>query len=197
MNTYKNRVPSPFRVTAKKSYGEPKKESKDTLRDEMRKLLGTYQFTATFERDTQTATTFEQIPGLVAFICTLKMGDKVIGLGRGATVINHQMSRFIVRSITYAYHASLIDAVMRATKLMDVFRPDAAGHPWSEKNSATLSPYKADDQESLDVATPKQVEYLRQLFKVNLEESERENMEAQLTEMTRQEASRMIDSFRR
>src|SRR3989344_692392 len=194
--TYKSRVPSPFRVNRSKPYQATKTEQKDTLRDEMKKLLGVYQFTATFEEDVQTATTFNQVPGLVAFICTLKMGDKVIGQGRGTTAIN-QVNRFIVRNISFAFNASLVDAVVRSTKIQDSFRPDATPHPWSEANSASPSAYKADAPETSDVATPKQVEYLRQLISVNMDEGERENMEAQLSEMTKQEASKMIESFRR
>src|SRR3989344_3071241 len=133
--TYKSRVPSPFQVNRSKPYQVSKTEKKDTLRDEMKKLLGVYQFTATFEEDVQTANTFSQIPGIVAFICTLKMGDKVIGQGRGTTAIN-QINRFIVRNITFAFNASLVDAVVRSTKIQDSFRPDATPHPWTEANSA-------------------------------------------------------------
>ena|SRR3989344_3555467 len=193
--TYKSRYPSPYQVN-RKSYAAPKPEKKDALRDEMKKLLGEYSFTAKFEEDVQTANTFNQIPGIVAFICTLKMGDKVIGQGRGTTAIN-QINRFIVRNISFAFNASLVDAVVRSTKIQDSFRPDATPHPWTEANSASPSAYKADAPETSDVATPKQVEYLRQLISVNMDEGERENMESQLSEMTKQEASKMIESFRR
>ena len=131
----------------------------------------------------------------MAFICTLKMGDKVIGQGRGTTAIN-QVNRFIVRNISFAFNASLVDAVVRSTKIQDSFRPDATPHPWTEANSASPSAYKASEQDSSDIATPKQVEYLRQLIQINCEEEERENMEAQLGELTKQEASKMIESFR-
>lgn len=194
--TYKSRVPSPFQVNRSKPYQVSKTEKKDTLRDEMKKLLGVYQFSATFEEDTQTASTFNQIPGIVAFMCTLKMGDRVIGQGRGTTAIN-QINKFIVRNISFAFNASLVDAVVRSTKIQDVFRPDALPHPWADANSASPSAYKADDAETSDSITPKQVEFLRQLISVNMDESERENMEAQLSEMTKQEASKMIESFRR
>ncbi|MDO8435082.1 MAG: hypothetical protein Q7S89_00135 [bacterium] len=152
----------------------------------MKKLLGTFDFSAKFEIDTQTADTFNQIPGLVAFICTLKKGDQIIGQGRGTTVIN-QMNRYIVRNINFAFNASLVDAVVRSTKIQDVFRSDTTPHPWTD----------AGEAEAADVATPKQVEYLRQLIQTNLDEGERENMEAQLSELTKSEASKMIESFRR
>jgi hypothetical protein len=152
----------------------------------MQKLLGSHTFTAIFAVDEQTASTFNGTDGLVPFICTLKMGEKVIGQGRGATVIN-QMNRFVMRSITFAYHASLIDAVVRATKLMDVFRPDAMPHPWSASDIATEAP----------AATPKQVEYLTQLIQMNCEGDELEQRMSQLSGLTRSEASEMIESYKR
>lgn len=188
MNTYKTRIPSPFQVARKPKF--PPVENTDTVRDEVKKLLGTYQFSATFEEDTQTATTLKHIPGLIAFICTIRKGDKVIGQGRGTTVIN-QVNRFIVRTINYAFNASLVDAVIRSTKILDVFRPDATPHAWNGANSAS------PDAEVADIATPKQVDYLRQLIQVNCDEDERENMEAQLGELSKSEASDMIKSFQR
>ena len=92
------------------------------------------------------------------------------------------MNRFIVRNINFAFNASLVDAVVRSTKIQDVFRPDAVPHPWTDTGEA-------------DVATPKQVEYIRQLAQV-LDESSREHIESQLSELTKSEASKMIESFR-
>ena len=83
---YKTRVPSPFQMTRKPQF--PPIEKSDTVRDEVKKLLGTYQFNATFEEDTQTASTLKHIPGLVAFLCTIKLGETIIGQGRGTTAIN-------------------------------------------------------------------------------------------------------------
>src|SRR3989338_6881665 len=144
MNTaYKTRVPSPFQV-ARKPYVPPV-EKTDTVREEVRKLLGTYDFSATFEVDTQTATTLKHIPGLIAFLCTIKKGDRVIGQGRGTTVIN-QVNRFIVRTINFAFNAALIDAVVRSTKILDVFRPDAVQHPWTEIKPVLSNTYKVQEE---------------------------------------------------
>jgi hypothetical protein len=195
--TYKSRVRSPFQVNKPKPYQVPNVADSDTVRDEVKKLLGTFEFSATFEVDTQTVSTLKHIPGLIAFLCTIKKGDKVIGQGRGTTVIN-QVNRFIVRTINYAFNAALIDAVVRSTKILDVFRPDAIQHPWTEASHAPSNTYKVQGEEVSDVATPKQIDYLRQLIQVNVgEEDEREGMESQLSELTRAEASNMIKSFQR
>ncbi len=194
---YKNRIPSPFQVNRKKPFETKNVAESDTVREEINKLLGTFEFSATFEVDTQTATTLKHIPGLIAFLCTIKKGDKVIGQGRGTTVIN-QVNRFIVRTINFAFNAALIDAVVRSTKILDVFRPDAVQHPWTEASPAPSNTYKVQEGEASDIATPKQIDYLRQLIQINVEgDDEREGMESQLSELTRSEASKMIESFRR
>jgi hypothetical protein len=185
--TYKTRVPSPFQV--KKPYRPANVSDSDTVREEINKLIGTYQFSATFEVDTQTASTLKHIDGLIAFLCTIKKGEKIIGQGRGTAVIN-QSNRFIVRTINFAFNSALIDAIVRSTKILDAFRPDAVQHPWSSVPDKTVS-------DGADTATPKQIEYLRQLINVNFSEDDRENMEAQLSELTRSEASDMIKSFQR
>lgn len=188
MNTaYKSRVPSPFQVARKPVYTYKKEVAKDTVQEEINKLLGTYQFSATFEEDTQTATTLKHIPGIVAFVCTLKKGDKIIGQGRGTTVIN-QVNRFIVRTINYAFNASLVDAVVRSTKILDVFRPDAQPHAW---NGADNAP-----EESFVGITDKQKSYLLQLIQTNVtDEDEREGLVSQIDEFTKEEASQAIKRF--
>lgn len=194
--TYKPRISSPYQVARKPQYSPVVKT--DTVSEEMKKLLGTYQFSATFEEDTQTANTLKHIQGrVIAFICTLKLGEKIIGQGRGTTAIN-QVNKFIVRNIGFAFNGSLVDAVVRSTKIQDMFRADAIPHPWIDAGSVPSSTYKVQDEEESDIATPKQVEYLRQLIQVNVgDEDEREGMESQLSELTKSEASDMIKSFQR
>lgn len=185
---YKTRVPSPFQMARKPAYKRP--EQTDTVREEMNKLLGTYQFSATFEEDTQTAATLKHIPGIIAFVCTLKKGDRVIGQGRGTTVIN-QVNRFIVRTINFAFNSALIDAVVRSTKILDVFRPDATPHPWNGPSVET-----SDSYESGENITDKQKSYLLQLIQTNVaDEDERENLVAQIDEYTKEEASQAIKRF--
>jgi hypothetical protein len=182
--TYKTRTPSPFPVR-RMHMPTAKPHTEDVPRSAMQNLLGTYQFNATFEEDTQTAKTFEAIPNLIAFICTLRKDGEVIGQGRGTAVIN-QVNRFVMRTINFAHNAALVDAVVRATKLQDIFRPDNAPHPWG------------DIAEIDDKATTKQVEYLRQLIQTGIDDDEeRDRVGASLETLTKSEASQMIESFRR
>ena len=179
--TYPVRRPDSFR---KPAVTAPKNEMSTIISSEMKKLLGTYHFTATFEEDIQTTNTFKSINGLTAFICTLKQGDNVIGQGRGTGVIN-QMNRFVTRTISFAYNSAFIDAAVRASKLQDIFRPDSSPHPWSE------------EVEMDEAATPKQIDYLRQLIHINVDDTEElDRLDSQLSDLTKHEASEMIKSFK-
>lgn len=184
--TYRARVPSPFQVARKPQ--SPPVVKIDTVSEEMKKLLGTYQFSATFEEDTQTATTLKHIPGrVIAFICTLKLGEKVIGQGRGTTAIN-QVNKFIVRNIGFAFNGSFVDAVVRSTKIQDMFRKDAIPHPWNGADGAS--------EESFTGITDKQKSYLLELIQTNVaDEDEREGWLSQIGELTKDEASQAIQRF--
>ncbi len=187
--TYKNRIPSPF-LASKKPYTPANVSDSDTVREEVKKLLGTHQFTATFEEDAQTATALKHIPGIVAFLCTIKKGDKIIGQGRGTTAIN-QVNRFIVRTINYAWNASLVDAVVRSTKILDIFRPDTAPHPW-----ANNQPQKQDDYAGDTPITAKQKELLTSLIYQhvgNEDEQERRLQEAE--SLSKDDAGEMISNL--
>lgn len=185
--TYKPRISSPYQVAQRPVY--KKETSKDTVQEEMQKLIGRYEFTAEFAVDTQTATTLKDIPGrVIAFICTLKLGDKVIGQGRGTTAIN-QINKFIVRNICFAFNASLVDAIVRSTKIQDMFRADSIPHPWSNTTDDT----KLDLSDGI---TDKQRTYLLELINTKVDdEDEREGWLSQLSELTREEASQAIQRF--
>jgi len=190
MNTaYKSRVPSPFQVS-KKPYTPANVSDSDTVRDEVKKLLGTHQFTATFEEDTQTATALKHIPGIVAFLCTIKRGDKILGQGRGTTAIN-QVNRFIVRTINFAWNASLVDAIVRSTKILDVFRPDAIPHPWSK-----IQPQKQEDYGGDEPITAKQKELLTSLICQHVgNEDEQERRLQEVESLSKDDAGEMISNL--
>ena len=186
--TYKPRISSPYQVAQRPVY--KKEVPKDTVQEEMQKLIGRYEFTAEFAVDTQTATTLKDIQGrVIAFICTLKLGDKVIGQGRGTTAIN-QINKFIVRNICFAFNQSLVDAIVRSTKIQDMFRADSIPHPWTEESKA-VEKYESDGN-----ITDKQKSYLLQLIQTNVtDQDEQEGLISQLDEFTREEASQAIKRF--
>lgn len=150
------------------------------VRDEVEAILGSHVLTAVIEEDLQTLAAMKHVDGLVAFLCTLLKDGKVISQGRGSAVLGPN-SKFIKRTVASAFNSALADASIRATKVLGTFL------------GTTHDAYEVEE-----LATEKQREYLRQLVHQNVEdEDERERWESQLSELTKAEASKAIESFRR
>ncbi len=175
--TYRRRGPSP-------TYTVRKKESQDPVRELVQKCAGTYNLVAVVEEDVQTLTAMKHVEGLVAFMCTLLKDGRMIAQGRGSAIFN---PRFISRAVNMAFNSAISDSVIRATKVLDILRnPDSANAPTSQRN------------ETSERATEKQREYLAQLISINVtDDDERERWQSQLDELTKQEASKLIEQFRR
>jgi len=84
---------------------------------EIAKNLGVIHLTATVAEDTQTRNLLK-FPGVIAFICTLRKGSEIIGIGRGSTIIN-KMNKFIERTVRVAFNSAVIDSVMQSTKMLN------------------------------------------------------------------------------
>lgn len=150
------------------------------VRTEIESILGSHSLTAIIEEDLQTLATMKHVDGLVAFLCTLLKDGRVISQGRGSAVLGPS-SKFIKRTVASAFNSALADASIRATKVLGTFLGTAR-----------------DEQEAVEAATEKQRDYLRQLVHQNIEDDdERERWESQISELTKVEASRAIESFRR
>ena len=82
-----------------------------------------------------------------------------------------------------------------------MFRPDAVPHPWTTANTAKPAIYKELDRYDSsggDGITDKQKSYLLQLIQSNVaDEDDREQQISQLDELTRDEASEAIQSFKK
>lgn len=154
---------------------------------EINKCIGSFQINASIEEDVQTNLVLKHIPGLIAFLCTLRIGNNIIGQGRGTGVLN-RTNRFVERTANFAKNASLIDAIVRSTKILDAFSPSASSQDVDE---AFKLAYGFDEP-----ITDKQKSYLQELIQINvLNDGEREHWTSQLPEMTKQEASEAIQSF--
>lgn len=157
---------------------------KHPAREIIRKNIGVFNLTATFEEDTQTLTIFRHIPGLIAFICTLKRGNEVIGQGRGTAVLS-RVNRFIDRTVRIAFNSALIDAVVRSTKALDVI------------DSPTSEQFDAPTQTAEPAATDKQKSYLLELIDANVtNDDERKQWEKRIKSITKNDASTAIQAFK-
>ncbi len=171
--TYRNR-PSPYQAMKRQTYNVQSTEH--PARREIKKLVGSYNIQAIVEEDTQTLATFKHVPGLVAFLCTLVKDGDVIGQGRGTAAFSHS-NKFISRTIKTAFNGSLIDAMIRSTRVLDTF--DEANEP------REVAPI-----------TDKQKSYLSELVSKHVTgEFELEQWASQLESMSRNEASAAIEAF--
>ncbi len=166
------------------------------VQDEIRKNICTLHFTAEFAEDTQTLQAFKNIPGVVGFICTLRKDGKdgpILGFGRGMTVIN-KLNRYLEKTVSFAANASLIDSVVRATKMLDALHID-----FTKQNTAaetTVTPveqetYGQRENEFVPI-TPRQRGYLLKLLEnIGADDSEINSVD----EMSKSDAAGRISKL--
>jgi hypothetical protein len=200
--TYRSRnVRSPFQST--KQFPQTKhaqamkafdlQDKRNPIRTEMASCIGVHQITVVITEDTQTLETMDHMQGLIAFLCRLEKDGRVIAEGRGSSVLN-QHNKYVSRAIYSAFNSSIVDAVVRSTKVLDTFRGVSE---IDDARKALDDVYYARGSEESESATEKQRNYLRQLIGQNVsDEDEREQQLSQVDELTKQEASVMIEAFR-
>lgn len=122
MNTiYKPRVASPIASP----YQLIRKEASDVhneehpVQKEICRIVGSYPLTIEVAEDVQTLQTLKHIPGLIAFIASVKKDGQIIGQGRGSSIIS-RMNKFIERTVRMSFNGAIIASVMHATKALDV-----------------------------------------------------------------------------
>jgi hypothetical protein len=173
--TYASRkVSTPYSMTQRS-------ETLPPVQNEVAKRIGEYKLVATFSEDIDTKNTFKHVPGLIAFLCTLRKDGNVIAVGRGSAFLS-RMNRYVERTIDTAFNASLVDAVVRGTKVIDALNSGPLTSP-----NEVGTPYTG-----FDGITDKQRDYLSVLIGNLANEDEREEWLNKLDVMTRDEASAAI-----
>lgn len=181
-------------------------DARHPVRNEISNSIGEYSFKAVFEEDIQTINLFKHIPGLIAFICTLKRDAEIIGQGRGTAVLS-KVNRYVDRTVRIAFNSALIDAVVRSTKGMDVLNMDITGSKGpaiavederSVKDGYTglELPETFDRKPVSQGITEKQKGFLRKLVAANIKnELERDRWESEIDNLTSAQASQAIKQF--
>ena len=195
--TYRPRnIRSPFqptrRVQLKASNYEEMNRPVHPVREELDKVIGTYNLIAVIKEDTATLATMSHIGGLIAFICSLSRDGKVISEGRGATVLGPN-NKWLSRAVESAFNSALSDAVIRSTKVLGTFLSSTGSAVSLEAAYGEM-----EAQKNSEPSTEKQRNYLYQLITQNVDdEEEREQRLSQVDELSKQEACRMIEEFKR
>ena len=115
ITNYKSNIISPFQIK-KPEFDISDKEH--PVQTEIRKNVGTITLTVEFTEDKQTLESFKHIPGLIAFTCAIKKGSELIGIGHGTSVVS-RINKYLERTVRSAFTASMVDAVVRSTKILD------------------------------------------------------------------------------
>jgi len=185
---YKTNTISPFQIK-KESFNYPRKTQ--PIQDEIKKHIGTLKITASFSNDAQFSEKFSHVPGFVAFLCKLTINDELVGCGRGTAVLS-RVNRFVERTLLSAKNASLIDAVVQSTKILDVIYLKQ-----NPQNGTTLDEaYQINSTEQTIPITDKQKSYLLELFRTKISDpTERSREESQVDKLTKEEASAKISHF--
>lgn len=171
MNTYKNSIPSSY------------KKQKSPLQEEIERNICSFNLTVTTEIDTDTLSLFKHIPNLIAFKTTLKKGNEMISVGTGASVLN-QFNKFLTRTVKFAYNASIIDAIVRSTKILDALSILPTIQKDIENNEIDLEGRDErkfySDEDMPQFATEKQKNFLTKLINEQCDNSEKEEYQNRL-----------------
>ena len=186
---YKPRIISPYQM--KEKAFDVRNNKKHPIHEEIGKVIGSFNLNITISEDSETLALFKNLNGLIAFRCELKRGNDIIGIGRGASVLSHS-NRYLTKSVHIAANSSLIDAVVRATKVLDLL----TGVESTVAGNAVVDTHKLREGGDEGI-TQKQQSYLLELIQQNIsDEDERSQWESRVGGLTREEASDAIQSFK-
>jgi len=144
--------------------------------------LGEYDLKAIVEEDIRTSAVMKHMPGLISFVCTLKLKDRVIAQGYGSSVLN-QNNRYVQRAVHSAMNSAVADSVIRATKVLGTLQDEVEAMVGAQMPPEPIS--------------EPQKKYLRELAVQQMnDDNEREQFLSELPELTKREASQMIQNMK-
>lgn len=157
-------------------------------RKEIERVVGVYQLTAEVTEDTKTLATLGHIPGLIAFLCSVKNSSgEIIGEGRGSAVLNG-MTKFIARTVHFAFNSSILNAIAQSTKAIDSMANPHTNELGIEETT--------QDSVMAEGITDKQRSFLTTLVRKNVhDESTLTWWMSQINQMDSRQASDAIKSF--
>ncbi|OHB02744.1 MAG: hypothetical protein A3F53_02505 [Candidatus Zambryskibacteria bacterium RIFCSPHIGHO2_12_FULL_48_10] len=196
ITNYKSRVLSPIQPRIHPAE-KMRRKAMDTqnadhpIRREIQRMCGEYQFTAHFSEATEELKNFPHISGLVAVKCLLLKDNKPLAEGCGYAILT-RINKSIERTAMVCVNASFLSACNNACKIWDSLRLEA---PALTGPKGLGEAYRMPEEGADDLATARQVDYLKQLIQINLDDPEREQRLTEVDQLTKSEASQAIASF--
>jgi hypothetical protein len=188
---YRQPILSPLQVMNAKALDT--QNVKHPVQEEIKKCIGTYNFTATISQDYQTLEKFRHVPGIISFICILKRDSEIIGEGRGVGVLS-KINKYLERTVRYTANASFLDAVTRSLKMIDVINPSV--NEEQEVNAIAEGISNTKVIENIIPITESQKKYLSGLIQTNIKDKEElYRWRNRMSKLTKDEASKAIQSF--
>ena len=154
------------------------------IKAEIQKNIGDFTFVARFEEDREAIAAFKN-EGLIAYRCILSTPDgRTLGIGHGLNVLSGQ-NKWLTKSVKWAHSGALISAVTNAVKFTDL-----SGAPTPDFG------LNREGLESEFMATDKQKSYLTELIANMAGEDERDEMMNELSTMSKERASELIQQLK-
>jgi len=155
--TFKPMVTSPYQLIQDKTKLQNKE---NPIASEVTKNVGVLNLSLTIQPDTQTMNLLNQ-SGAVAYLCTVKQGETILGQGRGLVILG-PTNRYIERSCRSSYSASIIDSIVKSVKTLD-----AMHFTNKEPTSTKAIEITRGNEELLKPSSPKQLTFLKKLIDEN------------------------------
>lgn len=197
--TFKPRIASPYQQVPNKRHSFDISSASHPVRKELlRHVAKKIDLTVSFSEDTATVNMLN-IPGLIAFICKIEQNGQVVALGRSNGLISEN-SRYFDNIIKSCRDYSLVDGISKLVRATDTLRANTSKPAYDYPKEAMLDDAikTRDSYREEEMATEKQKKFLSELIHTNIRnEDERSLRESQISEFTRSEASRAIQSFQK
>ena len=193
--TTTKRIASPYQsATAKREVFDVTNKDHPVREIINRYTNSSINLSLSFEEDKETVAKLKN-DSIVAFTCVIKKGDRILGIGRGHSSLS-PLNKYLERTVYTALNYSMIDSLSKATRVLDAFHTGQDLPLQSVVEPVVSKGYEVQDSYSSDMISDKQKSYLQELINVNVDEDEREGMLTQLDDLSKQEASDMIQSFK-
>ena len=189
---YKPRTSYPYRSSKPKPLATD--DRKHPVREEIDRCISSnIPFTISVEEDQATLNALK-VPGMISFLAVLKRGDRKVSEGRGSAILN-RYNKYIERSIHSAYNASIVDCLVRASKI-DVLLPELA-LPSQDLGVIVPQEFVANEPSAESYAiTAKQKSLLISLIYQRVDdEDERERRLQEVESCSKADASDLIKSM--